>query len=151
MEITMSTISFSKSFRARRKLYRKQLVALQLSCGKWEDIVYNGGEDKGTENCQLCKQFYSTRIPGQGFLDDCLFCPITAICRIHEGCNETPYTDWSSYMLCTSLSKPHWKVFDEESTRRAGEEMKFLRNLYKNWVDLGVAEKYIPNKTGVTL
>jgi hypothetical protein len=54
-------------------------------------------------------------------------------------------------MLCTSLSKPHWKVFDEESTRRAGEEMKFLRNLYKNWVDLGVAEKYIPNKTGVTL
>jgi len=149
----MTTAYFSQSFKARRKLYRRQLAALRASIGKWEDIVYNGGEDKGTQNCQLCAEFYETRIPDVGYLKRCLLCPVNES-KKHTGCQDTPYTDWSSYMYTApnNPKRPNKRlmVFDEKSGHLASMELKFLGTLYKNWLTKGKEQNYL-TKSGKVL
>ena len=66
----------------------KTLQALNGSIIKWAKIVTGEGEDKGTDNCPLCKEFFHN-IHGEG----CEGCPVKEATG-RRYCEESPYEEW---------------------------------------------------------
>ena len=100
---------------------KKTLEALKGSIKKWYKIAYEDGEDIGTDNCPLCKLFYTDY--------GCGNCPVAE--KTGEwGCRETPYDEWSKH----HDDKPHsfaypLKAECPECKEIAIKEYEFLKSL----------------------
>jgi len=100
---------------------KETLEALEKSIEKWEKIVAGKGEDRGRDDCALCKLFRK---------ESCVGCPVYAKTG-HLGCRGTPYVRW--------VNHHDYKHFDESSEiyeiecseckRLAQEELEFLKSL----------------------
>nr|MDQ2987417.1 hypothetical protein [Armatimonadota bacterium] len=69
----------------------KTLKALEGSIKKWEAIVAGTGEDKGADNCPLCRVFIDPFLSP----DTCGGCPV----RERTGsryCSDSPYDAWAA-------------------------------------------------------
>ncbi len=104
-----------------KPMEKETLEALQGSIKKWENIRFEGGEDRGGINCPLCLLF--------------LFCDLCPV-MIKTGrpqCEDTPYITWvnhhdnkhdhqgynkSKICLCPTCKKI------------ATQEIKFLKSLF---------------------
>ena len=64
----------------------KTLTALRGSIAKWQAIIDGTGQDRGTENCPLCAEFYNNQ---------CFCCPVRE--RTGKwGCAGSPYANWAA-------------------------------------------------------
>ncbi len=100
----------------------KTLKALEGSIEKWRLIAYEGGVDKGADNCPLCTLY----IRGERW--SCSGCPV-ALRVSKTGCDGTPYIVWAqhrlrwhSFILGSIVTCPTCKT-------HAVAELKFLRSL----------------------
>lgn len=108
--------------------------ALEGSIKKWTAIVEWRGEDKGPDNCNLCKRF-----PGCFISDTGERCPVYRATGTFD-CMDSPYMDWvdavyEDYNQLIGdgedaydhrLSIP---VFGPRTQRAAEAELKFLISL----------------------
>lgn len=92
---------------------RETLSALKGSIKKWERIVAGTGEDKGPDNCPLCKLFFHI---------GCMGCPVMDRSKQFH-CNGTPYEAWSNldYVDLYPLEGPGNVI--------AKDEVRFLKSL----------------------
>lgn len=109
----------------------EDLLALDKSIKKWEDIYDNDGEDKGVDNCALCEIYYNNK---------CKSCPV----YVYTGkasCKASPYQDWVD-LWWKNMAKnlkyyPSIKSFGEYSKEAeliCKKEIDFLREV-KKWVE----------------
>ena len=104
---------------------KRTLTALQGSIAKWEAIVWDGGEDRGVDNCPLCSEFY--------FSADCSGCPVAE----YTGgtmCEDTPYVAWQRAFMREAGAwgggvDAHLFVLDEATHKAAKDELAFLKSL----------------------
>lgn len=94
----------------------KTLATLRGSIAKWEAIVAGTGEDKGIENCPLCKLFYSAV---DNNTHRCKGCPVEEKTG-QTHCDGSPYEQWSE--LATEEDS-------YEARELAQAELDFLRSL----------------------
>jgi hypothetical protein len=99
----------------------KTLTALQGSIAKWEAIVNGTGEDRGIDNCPLCREFHEVFFSEDdreaGRLS-CSGCPV-AIAAREVGCYQTPYDEIARLEDDDT----------EEYAAAAKAELEFLRSL----------------------
>ena len=84
---------------------KRTLTVLKGSIKKWEGIVAGTIEDKGIENCPLCKEFYD---------DDC------------EGC---PVADRTGQIHCLGSPYEEYCLGSNSKQQSAQAELDFLRSL----------------------
>ena len=97
--------------------------ALQESIRKWEQILNEGGEEKGVNNCPLCELFSD---------ESCRGCPVSLSAR-EWSCNGTPYEKW----IFHHEQKHFLPLYTyrsvqencEECENCAKEEINFLKSL----------------------
>lgn len=106
----------------------KTLIALKGSIKKWERIVTGKGQDKGDDNCPLCKAFKVVGpLDAGGCGDICGGCPVA----LHSGavnCRNTPYQNWmraENDIGCMNNNK----ATTPELKAAAQAELDFLRSL----------------------
>jgi hypothetical protein len=99
---------------------KKTLAALKRSIkNKWEGIVAGTVKDYATDNCDLCKLFFTL---GQ---DRCKGCPVMEATGL-PGCENTPYDEWDK--VCNEA--PYGRTGDTPKRKAAArKELKFLRSL----------------------
>ena len=66
---------------------KQTLKALRGSIKKWFELSKGRGDDRGSNNCPLCKLFYAV---------DCNGCPVKEKTMANL-CKNTPYNNWSKY------------------------------------------------------
>jgi len=79
-KITASRLLFN-SFGYNRK---KKVEAIIGSIEKWHGILFDNAEDRGIDNCPLCKLY---------FKKDCEGCPVRGATHL-PFCRKTPYVSW---------------------------------------------------------
>lgn len=100
---------------------RETLKALEGSIKKWEKIVDGSGGDEGTENCPLCKLYYTP------LSSDCAPCPVSK--RVKTSCcEETPYVKWNNYAEDRRQPFPFY-VTTVKALSLALDELYFLKSL----------------------
>ena len=92
------------------------LTALRGSIKKWKDIADGVGEDKGPDNCPLCKKFR--------LYTWCSACPVFAESGI-GGCQGTPYIEWNKIVRYAAPRK----ATTPEATDAAINEYVYLLSL----------------------
>lgn len=102
----------------------KTKEALCGSIQKWINIIENGGEDEGQDNCPLCELFNPWSWTPEEGIEDCEGCPVYAKTG-HIYCRCTPYSDW---VWCTPPNRRY--VHSPESKAAAIDELEFLISLY---------------------
>jgi len=96
---------------------------LELSIEKWQDIVDGKGRNFGDKNCALCEvDFIAEETNDEDYLHQCQTCIIFKKTG-QEGCNETPYTNYSN----AKKANENPKILKE----LAKEELEFLKLLRK--------------------
>ena len=100
------------------------IKALKGSIRKWERIVDGTGVDRGPNNCPLCDRFYWEN---KSTKDNC---PCNRILGRCNGCDDTPYEEWSDHQDDEHREKrsPR-KAFCPECKRIAQAELDYLRGL----------------------
>jgi len=86
---------------------------------KWEPIVYQGKEDKGSDDCALCKKYRS---------DYCVGCPIKER-RVECWRPGQPYYIWSMYFSPWYLESGRRKIRRIVYDKISGELAKKMLNL----------------------
>lgn len=71
--------------------YSRILSAINYSIRKWEKLSIAKGKDEGTNNCSLCKLFYSNHSDG---FDKCKGCPVMV--AGYGGC-QPYYGQWMEH------------------------------------------------------
>ena len=104
----------------------KTLKALKGSIKKWIDIWYRGGEDRGYDNCPLCKLFNVH--DACGITIHCNGCPVQNHTHL-SGCSGTPYPKWGSHQYDDHGNPDHQIVICDECKHLAEDEIKFLKSL----------------------
>ena len=98
-----------------------QQEALKKSIEKWKRIVSGTGIDKGSENCELCKD--------NAFCKTCVVFQKTKT----ESCWYTPYEDWRDHHRAehSANNSPNeiYKVLCPTCKEIAQEEVDFLKGL----------------------
>jgi hypothetical protein len=107
--------------KVKEKMDKKALKALKGSIKKWEGIVSGKGIDKGSENCPLCKLFYSG-------IDYCSLCPIYQKTG-DEHCQNTPYIAWVDHLESEHNCVEDLSIQCPTCKRLAEKELKFLKSL----------------------
>jgi hypothetical protein len=103
-----------------------QLLGLKKSIEKWEGIVNRSEVDDGTNNCQLCIQYFDEI---QFYYPNaCSGCPVSESVGL-PGCKGTPYIAWAKYQEDSDIGDTKYKVFDDHSKKLAQDELDFLRSL----------------------
>ena len=107
---------------------KRQTDLLRESIGKWVHIVCSTGDDEGTENCALCREYYDG---GSNIYDyGCKSCPVFIFTDKSE-CANTPYWDWVK--ANPKMTMPYENVNDE-TMDAAKKELKFLEDLYNKTI-----------------
>ncbi len=70
--------------------------AIRKSIEKWERIMYEGGEDDGSANCELCRRFSHSCWRKNKRAKNIEHCP-AAIKVGNNGCQDTPYFEWTTH------------------------------------------------------
>lgn len=73
----------------------RTLAALRNSIEKWKLLEAGLGEDRGPDNCALCKEFRTLQHEGYGLDVLCYGCPVFAATGQHA-CRGTPYEEWEN-------------------------------------------------------
>ena len=96
-----------------------QQEALEKSIKKWESIVNGTGIDKGSENCELCKD--------NAFCSTCIIFTETK----EEVCWNTPYEEWRSHHRAEhdNPDSDSYKVLCKTCKEIAQREIDFLKGL----------------------
>lgn len=92
---------------------------------KWDGVYKRKKIDKGTENCALCKEYFTW---------NCFRCPI----RIATGkmnCVGTPYEKWQKHQFTfhkkdDSITYTGYEILCSECKKIVYEEIEFLWNVY---------------------
>lgn len=124
---------------------KETLTALKGSIEKWKDIRFNEGKDDGTENCPLCKLYYTE------WDDDklCVGCPVSEKTG-EDSCSSTPYTDWKQHHVAAHNNYQYpFSCLCSTCREIAADEIKFLESLlpgegnamYEPWKDATPTEK----------
>ena len=100
----------------------KTLKALKGSCEKWYNILHHDGEDTGSDNCPLCREFIVFKCSG---------CPVREK-TTRGGCRGTPFHEWENHH-----TEKHHTIYKDERRIRcntcrelARAEYDFLSDLY---------------------
>jgi len=101
----------------------EQIKTLEKATEKWRAILFQSGEDYGSNGCEPCEIYLLgvKRIVKEA----CFGCPI----KEHTGktmCSGTPYDDWIAYT--SEYRKKHGTriAFDVRAREIALEELEFL-------------------------
>jgi len=97
---------------------KKTLKALKKSIRKWEKIVAGEGEDRGCDNCALCKLFAEY---------ECAGCPVYVETG-ETSCQGTPFHEWARHHEEKHLTGV-LKIKCPECKELAQKELEFLKSL----------------------
>ncbi len=100
------------------------LEALKKSIAKWKRIVRSSkAEDRGDENCPLCKLFFDNR-------PSCYGCPVLLKVGVSHCC-DTPYREWAVHGKTQHRDEvyPHRVPGCKTCMKLAKEELAFLEGL----------------------
>lgn len=104
--------------------------ALKQSIRKWKDILYNGGEDKGTRNCALCQHYRDlsscTRTYQYGRQETC---PVAEYSNA-IGCEKSPYGAWATHQRYEHSGCGPWSIQCPICADLAQQELEFLEFLW---------------------
>jgi len=100
---------------------KETLEALEKSIEKWEKIVSGEGEDRGSNNCALCKLFIKKK---------CIGCPVYTKTKTPD-CGGTPYEYWLHHQANNHLYDflEFYIVKCPECKVLAQKELEFLKSL----------------------
>lgn len=89
---------------------------------KWVNIAFFGGEDRGSQNCPLCR-YSQERTEEYGNI--CYACPICQYSDKIRGCRHTPFRDWRNHI---ENEHPHLsnRVHCPTCQQLAIEELEYL-------------------------
>ena len=94
--------------------------ALKMSIEKWQEIINGTTYDHGSENCQLCINYYDYNCDG---------CPVKAKTE-KEDCFDTPYYKWSIHHHNDHKNPNYpYKIICETCKELAENELEFLKDL----------------------
>jgi hypothetical protein len=76
---------------------KNTVKTLKKSIEKWEKILFEGGEDNGDENCELCLRF-----PNRCKRTSSISAKVLEVCPVKiavddTGCRRTPYFKWTDH------------------------------------------------------
>ena len=104
---------------------KETLTALKESIKKWKGILRGKKVDGGTNNCPLCKLYWS---------NDCYGCPVYKLSD-KQGCENTPYEDWADHhgaeehQSYNSRGYVSMKIECDDCRDIAKDELSFLKSL----------------------
>jgi len=98
--------------------------ALEGAIQKWILIESGKGEDRGSDNCPLCKLYMKG--------GRCKGCPII-IDTGFEWCRKTPYDDWCIHHINEGTLRNPMIVHCEECRNIAHDMVKYLESLTLKW------------------
>lgn len=100
--------------------FEDDMNAIDGSIKKWKDIVFNGDNDYGERNCELCGSNY-----------DCMTCPVYFYTR-ESGCKNSPYDHWTD--LNNARNFPY-RVKNAETRMCANHMLSFLYEVRLFWIN----------------
>lgn len=98
---------------------KRALTGLKGSIKKWERILLDGGEERGTEDCPLCKLYLNSK---------CIACLIYKNNQ-KPFCRETPYGSWYKHHDDEHFLEEKRIIYCDECKCLAEAELDFLKSL----------------------